>query len=277
MLTKFRKTVVNPVKSLALSVSVVAMLSSPALAQGVPVIDGSNLAQNIEQLQAALRDAEQQLQQIEELRTQIEQLTNIEGLLDNVLSSITGLNDIRDLYNTAEDLRSRAAKITDLSGMMDSLSIGDFDGLLDSLLDGGTDVTMGDRRAAEAIEETLSNAGFTRERLTTMNDGSDPRGPEIAQTAAANAVAVTAAQLSYEEAGESLQRVEGLVDAIGDQETLKESIDLNTRMAAETNFTLAQMWRLNAAAGMAAGQNGIDFAAEQARTRSFFDFSGAAD
>ena len=29
----------------------------PAFAQGVPVIDGSNLAQNIEQLQAALRDA----------------------------------------------------------------------------------------------------------------------------------------------------------------------------------------------------------------------------
>ncbi|MGB0913164.1 MAG: type IV secretion system protein, partial [Phaeobacter italicus] len=112
----------------------------PAFAQGVPVIDGSNLAQNIEQLQAALRDAENQLQQIEELRTQIERLTDIQGLLDDVLGSITGLNEIAALYNDVEDLRARAQKITDLSGFMDSLSLGDFDSLLDDLLDG--DVTM---------------------------------------------------------------------------------------------------------------------------------------
>jgi type IV secretion system protein VirB5 len=41
-------------------------------AQGVPVIDGTNLARNIEQLQAALRDAENQISQIEELRRQVE-------------------------------------------------------------------------------------------------------------------------------------------------------------------------------------------------------------
>jgi len=46
--------------------------SSAPRAQGVPVIDGSNLAQNGEQLQAALRDAEAQLRQIEELRRQVE-------------------------------------------------------------------------------------------------------------------------------------------------------------------------------------------------------------
>ncbi len=107
----------------------------PAFAQGVPVIDGSNLAQNIEQLQAALRDAENQLQQIEELRTQIERLTDIQGLLDDVLGSITGLNEIAALYNDVEDLRARAQKITDLSGFMDSLSLGDFDSLLDDLLE----------------------------------------------------------------------------------------------------------------------------------------------
>ncbi|QSH70454.1 hypothetical protein JQK83_019520 (plasmid) [Pseudosulfitobacter pseudonitzschiae] len=85
------------------------------------------------------------------------------------------------------------------------------------------------------------------------------------------------AQISYEEAAQSIERIDGLVEAIGEQETLKESIDLNTRMAAETNYMLGQMWRLNAAQGLAQGQNGIDFAAEQARTRSFFDYSGAED
>ena len=251
------------------------VLAPPLLAQGVPVIDGSNLARNIEQLQAALRDAENQVRQIEELRRQIElqieQITNLEG----ILGSISGLNDIASLFNSAVDIRDRAAKITDLSGFMDSLSIGDFDGLLDSLLDG--EVTMGERRAAEAMQETLSNAGFTPERLQALNAADDPRGAAIADTAAANATAIAAAQISYEEAGASIARIDGLVGEIANQETLKESIDLNTRMAAETNYMLGQMWRLNAAQGLAQGQNGVDWAAEQARTRAFFDYSGAAE
>jgi type IV secretion system protein VirB5 len=214
----------------------------PAFAQGVPVIDGSNLAQNIEQLQAALRD---------------------------------GLNEIAALYNDVEDLRARAQKITDLSGFMDNLSLGDFDSLLDDLLDG--DVTMGERRAADAMRETMASAGFTSEKLTELNDAGNPQGAAIADLAAANAMVIGQAQISYEEAAQSIERIDGLVEAIGDQETLKESIDLNTRMAAETNYMLGQMWRLNAAQGLAQGQNGIDFAAEQARTRSFFDFSGAED
>lgn len=48
------------------------LLGSVAHAQGVPVIDGTNLAKNIEQLQAALRDAENQIAQIEELKKQVE-------------------------------------------------------------------------------------------------------------------------------------------------------------------------------------------------------------
>ncbi|MEQ8922657.1 MAG: type IV secretion system protein [Marinovum algicola] len=246
-----------------------------ARAQGVPVIDGSNLAQNVEQLQAALRDAENQLQQIEEMRRQIERLTDIQGLLDDVLSSITGLNEIAALYNDVQDLRDRAQKITDLSGFMEDLSLGDFDGLIDNLLDG--EVTMGSRRAADAMRETMATAGFTGDTLTELNAADNPQGAAIADLAAANAMVIGQAQISYEEAARSLERIDGLVEAIGDQDTLKESIDLNTRMAAETNYMLGQMWWLNAAQGLAQGQNGIDFAAEQARTRSFFDFSGAED
>ena len=88
---------------------------------------------------------------------------------------------------------------------------------------------------------------------------------------------MAAAQMSYEESGECIERTSGLVDEIGGADTLKESVDLNTRMAAETNYMLGQMWRLNAAQGLASGQNGINWAAEQAKERSFFDFSGADD
>lgn len=266
----------DPILRAFVTAGALALTALPsARAQGVPVIDGSNLAQNVEQLQAALRDAENQLQQIEQLRRQIEQLTDIQGLLDDVLGSITGLNEIAALYHDARDLRDRAQKITDLSGFMEDLSLGDFDGLIDNLLDG--EVTMGSRRAADAMRETMAKAGFTGDTLTELNAADNPQGAAIADLAAANAMVIGQAQISYEEAAQSLERIDGLVEAIGDQDTLKESIDLNTRMAAETNYMLGQMWRLNAAQGLAQGQNGIDFAAEQARTRSFFDFSGAED
>ncbi|MBE9639239.1 type IV secretion system protein [Salipiger mangrovisoli] len=250
-------------------------LAAPALAQGVPVIDGSNLAKNVEQLQQALQDAENQIEQIQQLKKQIElqmeQITSLEFIGD----SLTGFNDIATLYNSAEDLRDRAAKITDLSGFADDLAMGDFDALLDNLLDG--DVTMGEKHAAEQMRETLASAGLTSDRLSQLSSSENPQDKVIAQTAGTSATAIAAAQLSYEEAESSLERVNGLVGEIANQETLKESVDLNTRMAAETNFMLGQMWRLNAAAGLAQGQTGVNWAAEQAKERSFFDYSGTAD
>ncbi len=245
------------------------------LAQGVPVIDSANLAQNVEQIQQHLADAERQLEQIEQLQAQIKELTDINALLDSVLSSITGLNDIANLYYADEDIRSRAAKITQLSGFMDALSIGDIDALLDNLLD--DEVTMGDKMAQDAVFDILSDAGFTQERLEELSSSENVSDGVISQTAAANVTVMAAAQLSYEEAEQSLTRIDGLVEQIASAETLKESVDLNTRMAAETSYMLGQMWRLNAAQGLASGQNGINWAAEQAKERTFFEFSGAPE
>jgi type IV secretion system protein VirB5 len=248
-------------------------LSSAAYAQGVPVIDGTNLAKNIEQLQAALQDAENQIAQIEELKKEVQngldQITNLEG----ILGSISGLNEIASLYNSAQDLRSRAAKITDLSGFTKALELGDIDSLMNDLLDG--QVTMGDKMAAEYMQDTLENAGLTSETLAGLSSSTNPQDKGIAATAAASATAMGMAQLSYEEAAQSLERIDGLVAEIGNQEELKDSVDLNTRMAAETNYMLGQMWRLNAASGLAAGQSGVNWAAEQAKEKSFFDYSGA--
>ena len=258
----------------AAAISVVVDAAT-AEAQGVPVIDGTNLAKNIQQLQQALADAQRQIEQIAQLKQQIQQLTDINGLLTNVLGSISGINQIADLYNSVQDIRSRAAKIADLSGLMNTLSTGDFDSIVSKLLDGN--VTMGDKMAAQAITDTLAKAGFTKDNLQALSTSDNKSDAVIAQTAAANATAMAAAQLSYEEAGQSIERIDGLVQQISKAKTLKESVDLNTRMAAETNYMLGQMWRLNAAQGLASGQNGINWAAEQAKESKFFDFSGAAN
>ena len=206
-----------------------------------------------------------------QVELQIEQITNLEF----IGGALSGLNEIADLYNSAEDLRDRAAKITDLGGFADALALGDFDALMDTLLDG--EVTMGEKHAAAAMRDTLETAGLTSDRLGELSSSENPQDALIARTAGTSATAMAAAQISYEEAEASLERINGLVREIARQETLKESVDLNTRMAAETNFMLGQMWRLNAAAGLAQGQTGVNWAAEQAKERRFFDYSGSSE
>ena len=255
--------------SACLSLSVMAFWVQPASAQGVPVIDSTNLAKNIEQLQTALRDIEKQVEQIEQLKAQVQQLTDLNQLTDKILGSITGpWAEIADLYNTAQDIRSRAAKITDLSGLTSSLSAGDFSSILDKLLDGN--VTVGGKNVSGVLTGTLESAGFTEDRLTELSSDKGGQGVQIANTAAANATSMVASQMAYEEAGESLERIDGLVDEIAKTDTLKESVDLNTRMAAETNYMLGSMWRLNAANGLANGQNGINWAGEMSKQEKFF-------
>lgn len=249
----------------------VAVVTPPAVGQGVPVIDSSNLSQNIQQLQTAIRDANNQLQQIEEMKRQVQNQIDSIRRLDFIKGALSGLNQIKDLYNDAQALRSRAAKITDMDAFNTDLAHGNFESLLRHLMDPSG--TTGSRPIAEAVQTTLSDAGFTEPVLKKLSSSATPGDAGIAKTAAVNATAAVAAEISYEEAAESLARIEGLVEEIGRVATLKESIDLNTRMAAETNFMLGQMWRQNAAEGLANAQNGVSLAAEQAKQRKFFVFT----
>ena len=126
-----------------------------------------------------------------------------------------------------------------------------------------------------ACSSGMDGNALTSETLAGLSSSTNPQDKGIAATAAASATAMGMAQLSYEEAAQSLERIDGLVAEICNQEELKDSVDLNTRMAAETNYMLGQMWRLNAATGLASGQTGVNWAAEQAKEKSFFDYSGA--
>jgi type IV secretion system protein VirB5 len=78
-----------------------------------------------------------------------------------------------------------------------------------------------------------------------------------------------AAQESHEEAGESLDRLETMVGLIDDQDGLKAAVDLNTRITAELGIILTQIWRLEAAQGVSAGQLGVVDASTLAAERSF--------
>jgi type IV secretion system protein VirB5 len=78
-----------------------------------------------------------------------------------------------------------------------------------------------------------------------------------------------AAQESHTEAGQSLERLETMVGLIDDQDGLKAAVDLNTRVAVELGIILTQIWRLEAAQGVSAGQLGVVDAATLADERRF--------
>ena len=255
-------------KILLTSVCVISM-SNSAFASGIPVFDGAGFAKQIEQLQQHIRDYSNQLSQLEELRRTYEnavsQLTNLEG----ILGSLTGLNEIHELYNSVEDIAARSEKMASLDGFMNALRVGDGITLEGLFRNTGT---VGTQWNAAKIDEVLGTAGLSTERLGELSRSDNSTANGVAAQAAAGATAMASADIAYEEASSSLARVDGLVGEIRNQETMKDSVDLNTRMSAEVAYTLAQIWRLNAASGMSTGQNGINLAAEIQKQQNFFDF-----
>ncbi|MDE3027146.1 MAG: hypothetical protein KGH84_01945 [Paracoccaceae bacterium] len=238
----------------------------------MPVFDGTNLAQNIQQVQQMIADADRQVQQIQQLENQLatlkSQLTNLQG----ILGSMTGLNQIFKLYTSAQDLLSRAQKLTDVRGLVSSLSVGNFS--IQSLLANGGSFTMGSKSAVSYITGALAQGGFTQSTLQTLGTSANPKDQAVATTAATSAATMAASQAGYDEANQSLGRIDGLVQQIGQTTTLKESVDLNTRMAAEGNYELISMMRMMAASGIAQGQSGIGSAADMAAQRAQENFGG---
>ena len=120
-----------------------------------------------------------------------------------------------------------------------------------------------------SVERVLSGSGFTSERLSTLSGSDHPADNRIAASAGASAMLSVAAQESHEEAGQSLERLETMVGLIDDQDGLKAAVDLNTRVTAELGIILTQIWRLEAAQGVSAGQLGVVDAATLADERKF--------
>lgn len=233
-------------------------ISSPALAQGVPTFDSSQLRQLLAQLQHMAEDLNVQMQQLAtmrlELETQISQLTNLDAQL---ISLIEG-NGLGELFATIDEFRALRGKLVAPLNTVQSLASGDFF----SGFNPGAELSA-------SVERVLSGSGFTSDRLSTLSGSAQPADNRIATSAGASAMLSVAAQESHEEAGQSLNRLETMVGLIDDQDGLKAAVDLNTRVTAELGIILTQIWRLEAAQGVSAGQLGVVDAATLADERSF--------
>lgn len=254
-----------------LSILLLTFSSFQVFAQGIPTFDTAQFTQWIIAIQNQVKDAKKQFQQIQELKKQteqqIKQLTNLEG----ILGSLSGVNEIGQLLNSAKDIASRAEKIGDFSGMINAIRVGDIKNI--SALFQNQD-TMGSKWNAHKVDESLKSMGLSTKILSKLSSSDNPTANGIATQAATSVMTVAAADIAYQESIDSIERVDTLRAKIGTYDTMKEAVDLNTRMTAEVGYIMGQMWRVNAAQSMSTGQNGLGIAADMAREQKLFDFSG---
>lgn len=238
----------------------------PAHAQGVPTVDVQNIAQEINQLRQMIEDEVLQNEQLTQLLSQLDTLREQYAQLQETYAALTGLMELPEIIS---------AQMEDgLNGMLDQ-EFGDILGTIDAIQNGDWSQLTGNASPQIRTQMTrvLAEAGFDEDTLSEMANSGTPGAARIATQATTGAAVSAAAQTSYEEAGQSLERVDRLVGMIGSMEDLKASVDLNTRVTAELAIAMVAMWQLEAVQTVGTGQAGVIDAATLAEEQRYMDFT----
>ncbi|MEL7345104.1 MAG: type IV secretion system protein [Pseudomonadota bacterium] len=241
-------------------------VSTPALAQGVPTVDAQNIAQNIQQLRQMIEDELLQNEQLLQLREQLATLTDQLAELQRTYEALTRLAELPEIIRTEmeEELNGLLdQEFGDIIATIEAIRTGDFSGLTGS---GASEIET-------QMDRVLADLGFDEDTLAEMARSGNPGAERIATQATTGALVSAAAQNSYDDAGQSLERVERLVGLIDDMDELKESVDLNTRVTAELAIALVAMWQLEAVQTVGDGTGGVIDAATIAEEQRFMEFT----
>ena len=243
------RTLRSHVRAVALATALalpLAFLPGTASAQGIPVIDTSQIAQVVASLRQQLKDYEEQIKQ---LATMKEQLDNMRSRLE----AITGPKGISQLLNGAVEKAAREAAP-------------DFASIADAAISGGS--ISGNSADVKRLIDGLRTR-FDLTDLTTF-DGSDvPADRAIASLAGSGMAAVATADDGYKRANAAMDRVTALIDRIDASPDLKASVDTNTRVQAEVAILLAELIRVQSAATHASGMEALQRARDGAASRKF--------
>ena len=252
--------------SLVMATGPAPFLTVPAVAQGVPTVDTQNIAQEIQQLRQMIEDEVLQNEQLVQLREQFATLQEQLAQLQDTYAALTGLMELPTVIRTEME--------DELNGLLDQ-EFGDILATIDAIREGDFSRLAGNSagRIETQMTRVLAEAGFDEDTLREMATGGNDGASRTATRATTGAVMSAAAQTSYEEAGQSLQRVDRLVGMIGDMEELKDSVDLNTRVTAELAIALVAMWQLEAVQTVGTGQTGVIDAATIAEEQQYMDFT----
>ena len=219
---------------------------SSAIAQGIPVIDTSQIAQVIAGIQQQLKDYEEQIKQ---LTTMQNQLTNMQQRLQ----AITGGKGISSILNgTAEKTARMAAS--------------DLQSIVTSAIDGGNlSGNIGDM--GSVISDLKSR--FKLEDLADFDSSDVAADKAIASLAGSGLAAVATAEDSYTRANDAVTRINSLVDQIDSTADLKASVDFNTRVNAEVAVLLMELLRVQSAQTNATGMQALQNARDGQASRNF--------
>jgi len=244
----------------------VTMIASPALAQGVPVVDTQNIAQNIQQLRQMIEDELLQNEQLLQLREQLTTLTDQLAQLQETYAALTRLAELPEIIATEMEAELNGIldqEFGDIQATIAAIRTGDFSGLSGS---GASEIET-------QMDRVLADLGFDEDTLSEMASSGNAGAERIATQATTGALVSAAAQNSYNDAGQSLERVDRLVSLIDDMDELKESVDLNTRVTAELAIALVAMWQLEAVQTVSDGTGGVIDAATIAEEQNFMEFT----
>jgi type IV secretion system protein VirB5 len=241
-----------------------AFVPASVHAQGVPVIDARSLLQQLETYKQQLVDEILQEEQIAKLVEQVRLLEDQLAQLEEIQALVSNPSDILGLV---------------LGSDLDGILEGEFDlNMVDTLLRGSKGDWSGLKGAgADAFKERLSAAfeggGTSQEKVTALANSGNVQAERNATATTAGAATSAAAEVAYEEAAQSVERVEVLVTEIANMESLKESVDHNTRVTAELAIAMAAMWQLESVQTMNVGFSGVLDAATLADIEKFNDFT----
>lgn len=237
-----KKFLKGPILALALSAAAIG----PAIPQGIPVIDTSQIAQVIAQLQQQLKDYEEQLKQFAKME---EQLLNMQQRLQ----AITGAKGISSILNGAGEKNARTAA-SDLQSIVTAAI-------------GGTNIAgnVGNMNSVISDLKTRFNLGD----LTDFDSSDIPADKAIASLAGSGLAAVATAEDSYTRANAAVGRINSLVDQIDSTADLKASVDFNTRVNAEVAVLLMEILRVQSAQTNAAGMQALQIARDGQASRNF--------
>lgn len=242
-------------KHLLLSAALCGALAAPLGAQGV--------VQQIRQLQQMLEDFGIQSDQLDALLAQLKLFEDQLSQLQSTHAALTGPREIVGLVMGRDFDRLLERKVSDLPGLIRGIQAGDWSALLGDAAN----------PMRSQMETALAAAGFDAQTLRAIASSGHPGATGIAQRASTGAVLSAAAQNSYEEAGQSLARVEALVGLIPEMADLKASMDHNTRVTAELAIAMTRIWELEATQTIGAGNAGLIDAATLAEERRYMDFT----
>lgn len=237
---------------------------SPVMAQGVPTFDQTNILKSIDQLNVMLKNVGIQTDILDQAKQQLGQLTKQLSQLQDIYKQFSGMRNILDLKLPSE-LNGILSGNFNASGVLNTLlagSKGDWSGL----------DQIKSPAMKQTINKSLQSAGISQDTVKKWSSSGIPSQERTAQQATSGAMLAATAEQTYKEAGQSLQRVEKILDATKNSKDIKESIDNNTRMLAELSIQLAKSLEIASIEAVYNGQGGVISAAERAEERKFFTF-----